>query len=227
MMVAIAAALAAVCAWLLTRSGGGSAAPRLRWRDLADRARSRWRFARRRRSRFRAAVRDLLAEICADVRAGQPPARAVERALMDGQESLAPRTLAAVRWGGDVAGAMRADGDAHGVPLLRSAAACWVVAHDHGAGLADALERLVAAERRAEEVRRQLEAHLAAPRATARMLAFLPLLGLALGFAIGGDPLAWLIGGPAGWACLVVGLALTGLGLAWTGRIAARTEALL
>ena len=96
-----------------------------------------------------------------------------------------------------------------------------------GAGLADALDRLVAQDRRSEEVRRQLDAHLAAPRATARMLALLPLLGLLLGFAIGGDPLGWLLGTPLGWACLVLGLLLIAAGLGWATRIVARTERLL
>ena len=59
------------------------------------------------------------------------------------------------------------------------------------------------------------------------MLALLPLLGLALGVAVGGDPLGWLLGSPLGWACLGVGIGLTALGLAWAGRIVARTERLL
>ena len=109
MTVAVAMALAAACAWLVTRPGAGSAARRRRWRHLADRSRSRVRFARRRRSRRRAAVRDMLAEVCADVRSGQAPSRALERALSDGQESLAPRTLAAVRWG--IAGRETAETD--------------------------------------------------------------------------------------------------------------------
>jgi tight adherence protein B len=92
------------------------------------------------------------------------------------------------------------------------------VASAQGAGLADALDRIVTQDRRAEEVRRQLEAHLAAPRATARMLALLPALG---------DPLGWLLGTTPGWACLALGLILIATGLAWATRIVARTECLL
>ncbi|MFM8773362.1 MAG: type II secretion system F family protein, partial [Actinomycetota bacterium] len=104
---------------------------------------------------------------------------------------------------------------------------CWSVAHGTGAGLAESLRRAVSADREDDEVRTQLAAHLAAPRATARMLAGLPVLGLILGIAMGGDPLAWLLGTPLGFGCLACGIGLTILGLLWTSRIAARVEALL
>lgn len=59
------------------------------------------------------------------------------------------------------------------------------------------------------------------------MLALLPLLGIALGVAIGGDPLGWLLVTGLGRACLGVGLLLIFAGLAWASRIVARTERLL
>jgi tight adherence protein B len=171
------------------------------------------------------ALRDAIAEVAADVRAGQSPAAALERALPDGD--LAPRTLSAVRLGGDVVAALHDDASRSSQPLLAGVGACWSVSESQGAGLATALERLVLQERRAEEVRRQLQAHLAAPRATARMLAVLPALGLDLGLAVGGDPIGWLLGTTLGWGCLAAGLVLIGVGLAWAGRIASRTERLL
>ena len=224
MSLTLATALAATAAWLSFR-------PSSRSRSVLPIARLAWEHARRRfvtrrqRAARRAAARESIAEVVADVRAGQPPTRALERALMD--RDVAPRALAAVRLGGDVADALRDDARNTQQPLLAGAGACWSVAATQGAGLADALERLVTQERRAEEVRRQLEAHLAAPRATARMLAMLPALGLGLGLLIGGDPIGWLLGTPFGWACLLTGIALIVVGLAWAGRIAGRTERLL
>lgn len=224
MMVVLAMGVAAVAAWLAARpparpfpvlSGVRSVGRHLRRRITT----------RRRQREQRAATRDALAEIAADVRAGQPPLRAFERSLSE--RGIAPRTVAAVRLGGDVVAALRGDADDMRQPLLAGVGACWSVAESHGAGLADALDRLVRAERRAEEVRRQLRAHLAAPRATARMLAILPALGLVLGLAVGGDPLGWLLGTPVGWGCLGLGLMLIGVGLGWAGRIASRTERLL
>jgi tight adherence protein B len=220
----LAVLLAAIAAWLSFR-------PPTRSRSVLPLAAGAWillrrRFvARRQRSARRAATRESLAEVVADLRAGQPPTRALERALSD--RDVAPKTLSAVRLGGDVADALRDDACHMMQPMLAGAGACWSVAAAQGAGLADALDRLVTQERRAEEVRRQLDAHLAAPRATARMLAVLPALGLGLGLLVGGDPVGWLLGTPLGWACLVMGLVLIGLGLAWAGRIAHRTERLL
>ena len=226
MIVIAAAALAAAATWLMLR-------PPVRSHPLLPAARQLLAGVRRRvsgrrhRAHQRAAIREALAEVVADVRAGQSPIRALERALGDRQPVFAPRTLAAVRWGGDVGAALREDARTSSQPVLGAAAACWSVAAAQGAGLADALDRLVGQDRRAEEVRRQLDAHLAAPRATARMLALLPALGLLLGLAVGGDPIGWLLGTPLGWACLVTGVLLILTGLAWAGRIVARTERLL
>lgn len=225
-MIALAAAFAAAAAWLAVRGPMRSPSSWARARRLVDALRRRM-LSRRRRTQMRAALRESLTEVVADVRAGQPPARALTRALADRDAGLAPRTLATARWGGDIVGALRDDSRAAAQPLLASAAACWSVAATQGAGLADALDRLVAQDRRAEEVRRQLEAHLAAPRATARMLALLPAFGLVLGIGVGGDPIGWLLGTPLGVGCLVLGLLLIALGLLWATRIAARTERLL
>lgn len=226
MTVVVAALLAATAAWLLVR-------PPLRQHSLLPVLRTamgriRQRFlSDRHRRRQRVATREALAEVVADVRAGQPPTRALERALRDRDSQLAPRALAAARWGGDVAEALRDDARQSSQSILAGASACWSVAATQGAGLADALDRLVSQDRRAEEVRRQLAAHLAAPRATARMLALLPVLGLLLGFAIGGDPLGWLLGTAWGWGCLALGILLIAAGLAWAQRIVSRTERLL
>ena len=95
--------------------------------------------SRRRRTQVRAALRESLAEVVADMRAGQPPERALTRALADQDAALAPHTLAAARWGGDVVGALRDDSRVAAQPLLASAAACWSVAATQGAGLADVL----------------------------------------------------------------------------------------
>ncbi|MEK9736283.1 MAG: type II secretion system F family protein [Candidatus Nanopelagicales bacterium] len=177
-----------------------------------------------RRTRQRANVREAMAECAAELSAGQPTRRALLRSFDD---SLAPRTRAAARFGGDIAAALRADAQEPGREVLASVAACWSVAEGNGAGLAAALDRLVAQERAAQDIRVQLTAHLAAPRASSRMLSLLPLFGLAMGFALGVNPIAWLIGSPVGLACLALGIGLVLLGLWWSSRIVKRVEALL
>lgn len=176
---------------------------------------SRARAGRRRLRNLEAA-----AALAAEMRSGQPARTAVTRSL----GGLAPRTLAAARWGGDVPDGLRADAAAQREPLWLAIAACWEVAETSGAGLADAVDRLVVSARASEEIRTQLAGHLAAPRATARLLATLPIIGLLMGMGLGADPLGWLLGHPIGRLMLTAGLVLMGLGTLWTGRIAARVE---
>ncbi|MFY9332065.1 MAG: type II secretion system F family protein [Candidatus Nanopelagicales bacterium] len=163
---------------------------------------------------------EALQALAGELRSGQPMRKAIPPAL-GGQ---APHTCAAATWGGDVAQALQRDAHDRDIPLWRSVAACWQVSESSGAGLAAALDRLVVTARATEELRVQLEAHLAAPRATARMLSLLPAMGIVLGMTLGGDPLGWLLGNPIGRVCLVAGVALTLLGLWWVRRIASKVE---
>jgi tight adherence protein B len=176
--------------------------------------------ARQRRSSEQARVIEAIAALAAELRAGQPPGSALQNAA--GSPPVWPSALAALRLDGDVPEALRVDAVHH--PVLRSLAACWEVGSASGTGLAAAVNRLAEAGRAAEEVRGELEVQLAGPRATARTLATLPLIGLLLGILMGADPVSWLLGSTLGLACLASGVALTGLGILWTGRIAAGVE---
>ena len=59
----------------------------------------------------------------------------------------------------------------------------------------------------------------AGARTTAAVLAGMPVLGIALGQAIGADPVAFLLSGGAGGVLLVIGITLSCLGLLWSDRI--------
>jgi tight adherence protein B len=63
------------------------------------------------------------------------------------------------------------------------------------------------------------EVALAGPRATASVLALLPLVGMALGALIGVNVPAVLLGTPAGWVCAVAGALLWGTGRTWSSRL--------
>ena len=179
--------------------------------------------ARRRESRHRVSAIQAVAALAAELVAGQPPLAAVVRA--SGDPPVWPRARAAARRGGDVAAALQLDAAQH--PMLAQVAACWRAGSDSGAGLAAAVSRVAEAARAAEDVRVDLEGQLAGPRASARMLAVLPLVGIGFGLMLGGDPVAWLLTSTPGRLCLLAGVLLTVAGVWWTGRIAASVERLL
>ena len=162
-----------------------------------------------------------LTALTSELQAGQSPAIALQ--LSAGEPSSWPRASAAARAHADVASSLRLD--AAGNDVLVHLAACWEVSARSGAGLAMAVERLAESARRTEDARVQLEAHLAGPRATAKVLAFLPLIGIVLGTMLGAQPLTWLTTSAFGWACLALGTLLTVLGAWWVRRIAAHVEA--
>ena len=162
--------------------------------------------------------------LAAETRAGRDPASAVTAAGAVGEPSPAiVRATAAAVGGGDVAAALRADPSASG--LMRGVAACWEVAHGSGAGLSASLTALSDSARESERVRRDLRAGLAEPRATAAVLAGLPVVGLGLGAGLGADPFAWLLGTGAGLVVLLAGAVLEAVGVLWSWRIVTSLEA--
>ncbi|KIF72596.1 hypothetical protein HY68_08750, partial [Streptomyces sp. AcH 505] len=96
---------------------------------------------------------------------------------------------------------------------------------DGGAGLAAGLDRLEGALRAERAQRDELRAELAGAWSTVVLLALLPMVGLAMGWALGADPLRVLLHTPAGLACLAGGAALEGVGLWWAARIVRAGEA--
>ena len=178
--------------------------------------------SRRRRARQRATVLRALGALAAELEAGLPPTEALLRA--GGPHRPWPHAERAATWGGDVCEALRLD--AREAPVLSQVAACWQVGA-RGSGLATSLRQVATTARAAEDTRVEMEGQLAGPRATARMLAVLPLVGVGLGVMLGADPISWLLTTMPGQLCLGVGVLLTVLGTWWTGRIAAAVERLL
>ncbi|MGW5364864.1 type II secretion system F family protein [Actinopolymorpha pittospori] len=176
---------------------------------------------RRTERRQRAAVLEAVEVLAAELRSG----RSSDQALRSASGVLAALVpVAAVsRMGGDVPSALRAV-RVPGTESLSRLAVAWAVAGGSGSGLAGALDRIAHGLRAEERLRQEVATALAAPRATARMLACLPLLGLGLGASTGANPFDFLFGTPIGLGCLVVGSTLAGLGLLWVERLARRAE---
>lgn len=93
-----------------------------------------------------------------------------------------------------------------------------------GAPLATSLER--AAEHAEERIDALLgrQSALAAPRATGRILSWLPLLGLGLGMLMGSDPVGVLTGSILGALTGLLGLGLAFAGRRWTAALVHRAE---
>lgn len=106
----------------------------------------------------------------------------------------------------------------------RSLAACWQVSERTGAPLAEVLERFARYLENDIDLLQMREAAMGGPKATGRILSWLPLLGLGLGLVMGTDPLGVLFGSVFGALICCVGLTLALVGSRWTARLICRAE---
>ena len=107
-------------------------------------------------------------------------------------------------------------------PSVAVLGAIWCVADAAGAPLVPALTELAAALRDLAETEREVEVALAGPRATGRLVGWLPVAGLGLAGVIGVDPIGALTGSAIGWCLLVTGAVLLGGGRVWTAALTRR-----
>lgn len=189
---------------------------------VAQQLMASWR-SRVAQNRRRAAVVEFCDALSAELEAGLPATTAMERACASWAELAG--VVNAARLGDDVAGALRRSaGSMPGAEGLRSVAAAWDVAARSGAALAVVLARVAAGLRSDEEARAEVTAALGPPRATAKMLAVLPLFGIALGVSMGAHPVGFLVETGPGAFCLGTGTALALGGLWWVERLASAAE---
>ncbi len=203
--------VAAGCA--LTVSGPVAAVPAGVYAGLAVYLgqRAEW---RRRAAAAESAALDAVVSLAADLRAGQPPDRAlaaVASSLPDESAGLSRGLLRLPR-------PSRPGG---AVALIRQRVLAAVrVAEATGAPLADLLDRLDADLRTQRLVAVHGAAQAAGATATGALLAALPVAGIGLGYGLGVDPGRVLLHTRVGAGCTLLALALQLAGLAWVGRIA-------
>jgi tight adherence protein B len=154
----------------------------------------------------------------AQLRAGAAPTEAWRRALGTGADVVGdvPSVEQLMRAGHGRGPQTEAAGRASAVVLAAGAAQAL------GAPLATVLERVAVSVAADEEAAGELHAALAGPRATARVLSLLPVLGLAVSGLIGADPVGVVLGGGLGSVAAVLGVGLLLLGRLWTRALLAR-----
>lgn len=168
---------------------------------------------------------EALTVLASELRAGRSAASALEVAgdvAVGALGRALQSAAAAAAIGADPAAALRRAAPESAVPeVLRGLAACWQVCSGTGSSLAAAVERMTESQRAREEQRLAVDSELAGPRATAVLLAVLPLAGIGLAAGLGARPLHVLLHTPVGVACLAAGVGLDALGLWWTQRLVA------
>nr|WP_280257237.1 hypothetical protein [Nocardia wallacei] len=186
----------------------------------------------RRRAAECSALAEALDTVVGELRIGAHPSAAAATAASEigdsasasdcrasGSAATAFAVCAArARLGGAAADGLRVPEAVIAAELSRVADA-WQVAERHGLALAELLATMRADLVSRMRFRDRTVAALAGARATALVLAGLPLLGIALGQLIGASPLQVLLSPGSGAFLLPLGTALICAGLLWTDAI--------
>lgn len=136
------------------------------------------------------------------------------RHLAETDHAIAVRVVTRCEDGAELGGAIEAESGA-----WADVAAAWEIAGVVGAPLAETLRSLAGSLQDAAEAADDVRIAVAEPAGTARLLLWLPVAGLLLGFALGFDVLGALWRNPIGWACAGVGIALVLVARWWTSRL--------
>ncbi|MGO2669028.1 MAG: type II secretion system F family protein, partial [Microbacterium gubbeenense] len=152
---------------------------------------------------------------------GASPPRAW-RHLAEGGDSSAARIAQRVDEGDSLVVAIA--GERGSDAAWGDVAAAWEVAESVGAPLAETLRSVADSLRDAAELRDDVKVALAEPTSSARLMLWLPLLGLVVAAGLGLDPFRVLFTTPLGGICLGVGIALILLARVWTRRLVRQAQ---
>jgi tight adherence protein B len=168
----------------------------------------------------RSAVLDLCAALRGELQAGRQPNAAFMEAVWCRAElnDLAQR-FSLPEPDRDEAALLISAAGRPGREGLAALAACWRAAEQHGVPLVAAVSGIEDGLRAEQQRQQSLAAELSGVRATVALLAILPAFGLALGSALGTNPIRTLLTQPVGQACLLIGCLLELTGLRWTDRL--------
>lgn len=159
--------------------------------------------------------------LIAHLRVGIHPGMACALAALECADTpmgpVLERAAAQAALGGAVSEALSSEGTCFAE--LDRVASVWALVEQHGIAMGEMLEVVRRDLVGRQGFRRRVFAGLAGPRATAMVLALLPVVGVGLGQLMGAAPLGVLLGGGLGGVLLVVGVGLDCAGLLWAERI--------
>jgi tight adherence protein B len=164
------------------------------------------------------ALAEALAALAAELRSGRSLTEATSAAVAACADEESGQALARAVVGGSGGGVPGTEVE----QALHRVSAAAALSRRTGCSLAAVLGAVEDDLRARHRQRRDLRSATAGPRASAALLAGLPLLALAMGSGIGADPWRVLTTTPTGQVLLVLGVALEGAGLAWSARLVRR-----
>jgi tight adherence protein B len=187
--------------------------------------RCRRRSAKRRAGREGRAMEGALEVLVSELRVGTHPVRAFGIAADEtgGAVGASFRAVAArAGLGADVPAGLRSAASASASRVLwERLAVYWELAAEHGLAISTLMRAAALDIAERQRYSSRVDAGMAGARATATILAGLPLLGVVMGELIGAAPVAFLLGSAGGWF-LLVGSVLVCAGLLWADRITDR-----
>ena len=177
--------------------------------------------ARAARDRRAEEVDEAITALAADLRSGARPSSALQAAARASPEVFGDAARGA-QWGADPVLALRRSARRPGAEAVADLAVAWQVATRTGCHLADLVDRVRDSVRASLATSREVSETLAPVRATARLLAVLPVAGVGVGAAIGVDVVHLLSTTLWGQACLGAAVLLVAAGLWLVEAIAVR-----
>lgn len=183
-------------------------------------------FDRERARRTEADIGEIMTEVAALLRAGSHPPQAWTQVLaQQPANSVWSEAATEIAAGIPVPDALEklAKKVQFPGPLL-GAAASSRLAHELGSSAAEVLDQCVETVTHLQDSAAQRRSALAGPKATMRVLLWLPFIALTLFFGAGIDTWGALFGGPLGWMCLVLGAIFLTLGARWVRRLIITAE---
>jgi tight adherence protein B len=124
--------------------------------------------------------------------------------------------------GADVPEALLAASVTPGQESFSGLARAWRMAEVTGAPLAGATSGVAEAMRRRTRLEATVDAELAGPRASGRLMGLLPLAGLGMAQMVGAEPASFLLSSMAGRMCVLGAAGLSCAGVLWSEALANR-----